>query len=218
MRITIGHLLILFMMGAGAFFGFFRSNTRIEVPSFDIGGIKGYIHSLTGLFKSGQVESAIPDKALASQPTLSGTALESSINESKPPIENAAVVEPVSQELIPTAVGAQASVDAVVEEKPVPVVPTKRKRTRRVKTIVNTAPVPDASSRSSGRRRRTVKPAAASAANGLVGSYVSLKLKSGREVKGILDSQTTDVYRIQLPGMGPFEYAASDVVDVKAIE
>jgi hypothetical protein len=47
---------------------------------------------------------------------------------------------------------------------------------------------------------------------------VSLKLKSGREVKGILEEKTNRIYKIQLPGMGPFQYPAADVVEMKAVE
>jgi hypothetical protein len=52
----------------------------------------------------------------------------------------------------------------------------------------------------------------------LVGNYVALKLKSGNVVKGILLQRTSTNYKIELPGMGGFDYPADTVKSIAAAE
>ncbi|MBV9080444.1 MAG: hypothetical protein JO102_04920, partial [Elusimicrobia bacterium] len=52
----------------------------------------------------------------------------------------------------------------------------------------------------------------------LVGYYVSLKLKNGREIKGALVEKTATAYRVELPGMGTMDYAVDDVVSVTQVQ
>jgi hypothetical protein len=49
----------------------------------------------------------------------------------------------------------------------------------------------------------------------LVGTLVVLKLKSGRDATGILLSKSDTSYKIELPGLGPFEYGVDDVASVQ---
>lgn len=99
-----------------------------------------------------------------------------------------------------------------VIEKPAPVKAVKtRKRRRKSKAAVpavKAAPVAKAA------------PAKKNAAGGdeLIGTYVAVSLKTGREVKGIYQSKTATHYVIELPGMGPFEYPIENVSTIKPAE
>ncbi len=145
----------------------------------------------------------------------------------------------------PSAPVETAPIDLPAAEKstePVPPAPIEEsKPIAAPETVANTIPVPVpteaklapvAPVKQQHRRRRTRRsaaPAAAvqspktsskSAASGdkLVGSYVSVMLKSGREVKGIYQGKTANQYTIELPGMGPFQYPIENVTSIKPAE
>jgi len=95
------------------------------------------------------------------------------------------------------------------------------------------APKAEASAKPVVRRKRRPAPKAAAAApadapaktatpkktgDKLVGSYVSLALKNGNTAKGILVSKTATNYRVELPGLGEFDYAANTVKSITAAE
>ncbi len=132
----------------------------------------------------------------------------SSAPEAKPVEVTPVVPEPVA----PAPVEA-----APVVETPAPppavVTPAKKKRTRRARAkktmakplVKSAAPAAQAASKAGGEDK-------------LVGTYVALKLKTGRDVKGILQSKTASGYTVEIPGMGPFQYPASNVVSVLPAE
>ena len=43
-------------------------------------------------------------------------------------------------------------------------------------------------------------------ADSLVGSYVNVQLTSGNSVQGVLQGKTKTAYKVELPGLGTFEY------------
>jgi hypothetical protein len=91
----------------------------------------------------------------------------------------------------------------------------RRHRVRRAKPAAKTAPV---------AMRAPAKPVAAkptssaSAPDSLIGHYVALKLKSGREVKGVLRERTAQGVSLEIPGMGPFQYPNSNIDGIKAAD
>lgn len=59
---------------------------------------------------------------------------------------------------------------------------------------------------------------ATKSSNALMGTYVTVSLKTGREVKGVYQKKTATHYVIELPGMGPFEYPIENVAGIKPAE
>lgn len=106
---------------------------------------------------------------------------------------------------------------AALEEPVKPVAPVKPRRRRR---RVRKAPV--AAAKAAPASLAPVKKAAvksdAALTDGLIGTYVSLKLKTGRDVKGVLQARTANEYTVEIPGMGPFKYPASNVLSVGPAE
>ncbi|MCB4757436.1 MAG: hypothetical protein LHV69_10480 [Elusimicrobia bacterium] len=73
------------------------------------------------------------------------------------------------------------------------------------------APAPSAPAASS-------KPKKAAGYDSLIGTYVSLELKNGRSVKGVLEEVTPTTYKVQLPGLGSFPYPVENVKEIKPAE
>ncbi len=85
---------------------------------------------------------------------------------------------------------------AVEPEAPAPAVkPVRRRRAKAASPAVSAS-----------------KPSAG--ASNLLGTYVTLKLANGREVKGALVEQTASLYKIELPGLGAMSYPLRDVISV----
>jgi hypothetical protein len=218
-RITIGHLLILFLLGGGATVGVVNSSKSGLGGKFDAG-----IAAVKGLFKSGEVEEKIPAQALPADSPLISTAPEAA---PKPASDDSANVVPATPETedprtkipdgaltIDETIGdPEPEPEAAVVEKKAETPPTPKK-VRRKKVAAPKAAAAAPTAQAAPRKKRAAKVSADS----LIGTYVTLTLKSGREVKGVLENKTPTAYMIQLPGMGPFEYKASDVAGVKAVE
>ncbi len=67
-------------------------------------------------------------------------------------------------------------------------------------------------------KKPTTAPRTAAGKSGyekLVGSYVSMKLMSGNEVKGILKEITGTEYKLELPGLGDFMYQHAKVKQIE---
>lgn len=102
------------------------------------------------------------------------------------------------------AAPAKKSVSKPKAAAPKPVVRRRRTRTTSAAAASKRAPAPKAAR----------KPAA----DALVGTYVALKLKSGNVVKGILLERSATNYKVELPGLGGFDYAANTVAGIAAAE
>jgi hypothetical protein len=98
-----------------------------------------------------------------------------------------------------------------VQAKPLP---TRKHRRRRRAKAPRPAPI---------AAKPAVKPAAspakaADSTDPLIGHYVSMKLKSGREVKGVLQARTAQSVTLEIPGMGPFQYQTSNIDGIGAAQ
>lgn len=189
MRITVGGVLLFSGAAAMAAVGPFK----FVDPTKMIGAINGLKDSagwVMDYFKLEDAESKAVEVVAA--PVVESAPVSAPEPVAPAPVEGPPVMEPVA-----------APVVAPVQKK--------RSRRRRAKK----APVAS----------KAAKPAApalvktkAAATNGLVGTYVAVKLKTGREVKGVLQSQTVTEYTIEIPGMGPFQYPAANVLSVVPAE
>jgi hypothetical protein len=208
MRITIGGILLVGGVAAVALLGPWGSPENL---------LKQAVDGVSSLVKSVSAPAVIPAPA----PTLATT------SETTPaPVDVS--TDTVAVEISTPPVVAVASsaavvpVEATVEPaKParpaLKTVPAKRlrrrhRRTRRVKAVVEKPPKAAANA---------AAPAAKPAAGGddaLIGRYVSVKLKSGRDVKGVLRERTKQGLTLEIPGMGPFQYQNSNIDGVKAAE
>lgn len=187
LRITIGHVLMVGGLGGYLAMGPLQ---EWNLPDWQekIHSATAGITSMMDLFKSG----ATPAPVAKSIPA---------IEENLPPLES---VPPAESE--PAAAAPPATQVPVMEAEPVEVKPVikapgsnpKPARRRRAKPVL-----------------KKQIPAKAATNDPLMGSYVSLTLKSGREVKGILQERTASLYKIELPGMGPFTYNADTVVKIQ---
>ncbi len=157
----------------------------------------------------------------------------------KPKVKKAEVSAPVD---VPASVAdkipaAEApALDKTFSEVPLTPVPPMSAPVE-VAPVVPVEPVPEATkaevAKPVGRRRHhaLAKPVAAASvetpvkaassrknADKLVGTYVSMTLKTGNSVKGMLLEHTATNYKIELPGLGAFDYAAATVKSISAAE
>ena len=96
-----------------------------------------------------------------------------------------------------------------VAETPKAAPKASRRRRKPTSPAVAAAPAP---------RKAAKKPAAEKSKDALVGTYVALTLKTGNVVKGVLLERTAASYKVELPGMGGFDYPADSVKSVAAAE
>ncbi|MCG3205237.1 MAG: hypothetical protein KCHDKBKB_01956 [Elusimicrobia bacterium] len=204
MRITIGGLL-LFSGAAG--FVLLGPLKFLDPSSF-----KNQLEGLTSTTE--WVVERI--KALQSGDALEKSSAEADKTDIPPvPAENNSVAAEVPAQAPPPVTDTVPAPVTAVQPKPqaTPAVVTPKKsavRKRRVKKkavspAAKTAPV-------------TAPPKVVNNKDGLIGTYVALKLKSGREVKGIMQARSASQITIEIPGMGPFQYPAENVVTITPVE
>lgn len=220
MKITVGGLLLTAGLGAGILAGPLKvfDNPLLKDQAESISGTVGWMKNLVkGAWGGGEpvVQESVPvtSTPLAVEATSPIVATE------------AAPVEPAKVDVTPLP---PPIVEAAPAAEPVKAVPVKTKRVRgarRVRTkkvkvrraaksgakVVPSAAAPVAAS-------PAVANEAPAAGNSLIGTYVVLQLKSGREVKGVLQAKTPTHYKMELPGMGPFEYPVENVTAIAAAE
>ena len=217
MRITVGQLLIVGGLGAWGALG------PLKNLELDNAGIQHLVESgirrvenLSDLFRSGAADQRppasvstvpVPVPEPVSQPIAADSALPV---EAAPPVPAA---EPVPAAPAP-AVAKPAPKRAATRS-------SRRRTTRRARNTRSartraTPPAKPAAAVAAPSPAST--PAASSGAGKLVGTFVSLKLKTGREVRGILEERTAAVYKIQLPGLGTFDYPAENVLEIQAVQ
>ena len=147
----------------------------------------------------GKGSAAGDDKPLTTTlpPVDTGAANPNQLLDEKLPAGETAPAEKAAEPVAPVAPAEPAAAPPVAPEPPAAKPAPKPHRRRRAKPIVSSA---------SG--------SGCSAAQNLVGSYVSLKLANGREVKGALVEQSSSFYKIELPGLGAMSYPVRDVVSI----
>jgi hypothetical protein len=202
MKITIGHILILAGVGSYAVMGPFNLVSHEAVGQ----QLDRWSSKMEPLL------SYIPYLSKATKPLPSP--IDTTVNEiNNTEVEKQPIVDPVVKEesqITETVPVQPVSQDKILPEE-TPVLekkveqPVKKKRGRKKKT---SKPV-------SGVKTNNSNATSKGMADPLVGSYVALNLKSGREVKGVLKEHTATSYVIELPGMGPFTYSAETVVSVQ---
>lgn len=152
------------------------------------------------------------------------------------PTVPAPVAPPALQDKLPAAEASP--IDKSFSEVPLtPVPPLKVDEPSAVSAapaVARAEPTPAGRPAGHRHRRNSARAAAAAAAasaeapskkaaskkstDSLVGTYVSLTLKTGNAVKGMLVEHTATNYKIELPGMGAFDYPANTVKSVSAAE
>lgn len=100
----------------------------------------------------------------------------------------------------------------IVEKKVVEKAVRKPRRRRAVK------PTPVAAAKRPAAKKAATKKAPAKGIDALMGTYVAVTLKTGNVVKGILLEKTATNYKIELPGMGGFDYPVDSVKGIAAAE
>lgn len=210
MKIRVGHLLLLLVVGGVAF---------ARLPDFGtikrrIAGISSDLSSLGALFQSGETEisgtketpkpdlpEALPSERLPADGEQTAAA--------PPRAASADVSQPDPPQ--PKAVAAKKPPAKKVGKRPA------RRRAARAKTV-------NRKKSAAARKKAAAKPAIQKPAvksdpvADLIGTYVALELATGRDVKGILQAKTATHYVVELPGMGPFRYPLSNVRGVKAAD
>ena len=198
MRITIGGILLVGGIAAVAV---------VMGPSSNPADLlKQAVDGVTSLVKSVSGPAVIPIPSSVSSSNASATPVVSAPSVStattpSPPVAAVAVVENVAA---PESAPAQAQ--AVPEKH----TRHRHRRARRSKTAVAK------SAKTVAPSENAAKPASSS--DPLIGRYVSVKLKSGREVKGILQAKTPQGISLEIPGMGPFQYPSSNIDGIKSSE
>lgn len=204
MKITVGHVLIV-----GAVVGFFglkplsklepsRYISKLEKFNLPIDSLKKYLP-----FQKDLTVTPSPLSRVVVEPPPTPVKTEPVRAEAEPVVEKETAPEPV-----------------VAKAAPANNVRAPRKRTRR---RGRRAPAATTQAQAAPAAKKEVKKVAsakkaAPPADKLLGTYVALTLKTGREVKGIYQEKTATHYVIELPGMGPFEYPVENVQGIKAAE
>ena len=198
-RITVGHILILGVLGAGGFY-FASQNSHWVQNTTD--GLKEEVQSLKGLFISGEEEKKKdilpPEPEKEKQPQVSTTTTPA-IVASTVPFWAQTKPEPKPAKIKP----AQNKPSVKKAKKKKKTVRRKKSKKKRVVRKTKKTPV-----RKSKKKKNPAQE--------LVGTYVTLELNTGRQVKGILKSVTTDLYNLEMPGMGPLPYLKKDVKNIRA--
>ncbi len=209
MRITVGG--VLFIGGSAAFVALGPLNSLAPIDE-----IKHSLNFITGYFHSEPVETApvSVEKPVDSNPTRKESAsVDTSTLESSQPKPPTVPEKPATAENAAAPAPTPLSV-----ANPVASPTLKKARGHRRVPKLGEQPVQLALTKRPPHSKELRRKKSVGSEDKLLGSYVSLKLNSGRDVKGILKSRDEHEYIIELPGMGPFKYPASNVTAVTPVE
>lgn len=188
------------------------------------------IQSWVSLFQSGE-SSTNPkndDNAVSRASNASATeASKNSVSETKS--EESAVTNSVVNVASATTVAATPpEVPALPNTPPTtvakPAVVPVRGRARyptykkAVSTLSTTVASKNATTSTTAGKRLAAGPAHQVSVDRMIGTYVSVELTSGKKVLGVLQEKTAKEIKIQLPGMGPFSYAAETVKSIQPVD
>ena len=211
MRITVGGVLLV--VGAGAFVALG------PVPRMDssfvnhqVESIRKSLEDLRGLFKKGSADEASPvpvEKESLPVVEKPPEPLSVPVVESQPPEKVEEAVVPV---VVPEVPHSERVAAAIKRHRP------RNRPSKRQGGVLTNAADKAAVGVVAVKPSAIVKETENMGSDPLMGSYVALKLKTGREVKGVLRGKTAKLYTLELPGMGPFQYPAENVVGVTPAE
>ena len=247
MRITVGHVLILGGLGAYVAVSGAQRPAWMSLEKIDpyVEKVKANIQSLTSLLKSGETGPLVVESPIAVPKAEEAPAAAVSTMTASAPLGDLAGAEaalnggsqPAAEQGAAPATPAPAAPAVAQPEvkKPAPVVRKRAPRRtarrssrnrRRTPPRKAAAPAPRAKPASApATQAATVQPAAQNAAatttggaERYMGQLVSMKLKTGRDVTGILESVTAGGYKLQLPGLGSFDYPRANVIEVRPAE
>lgn len=211
MRITVGGVLIITGIAVGGALAFNSVNlTSFERMTESVQKFREKILTTLGFGDSVDPAPVAPVKVETPKPLESPP--------SPPPLP-----EPAQSPTPQTAVIQQPAPTVAVSKK------TRKRKARRKKPapkkkVQKAAPAKAAPAASESTSPVTPtetappKPAKKTTGKNLTGSYVALTLKTGREVKGILQEQNASSYIVELPGLGVFTYPAENVTNVAPAE
>lgn len=196
MRITIGHVLMTVIVGGAVAYGVAKPDVGDWFQS-RVQGVRDMVSSYVGFMKSGDLKTpAVPPDEVP--------------------------VEPEPVEVPPNEPVAPAPVAVVTPEPAAPPAPAVKSKPKKARKKSPPKKKPAARSAAKKPAVETPAPAASPAANApaqdLIGAYVSIKLNTGRSVKGILEERTAAAYVVQLPGLGTFVYPVENVESVSLAE
>ena len=210
MRITVGHVLIVALLGGGVYYDIRSSDSYLKQFG---DAAKAEFQSLVSLATGEEVpvkRAVAPKPALRPSPAVPDA-------EPKP-------VPPLAK------VGKEQSQAKPAKVVPAPVSKESAKKTVR-KNIKKKSKVSaragkwkkqTVKKKTSKKRKSTARKSKKSKPSGgvekLVGTYVAMELKTGRTVRGIFEGKSPTHYTLQLPGMGPFKYAVADVKKVEPVK
>lgn len=204
MRITVGGVLLV--VGAGAVVALGPAhNMDFSFVHHQVEAAQKSIESLMGLFKKTESDSTIPVAVIpAEEPVAEVVA--------KPPekVEVAPVAEVVP--VVPVVPHAERVAAAIKRHRP------KKRPSKRQGNVLTNAADKAAVAVVAAKPEAKVHGKTNTVSDPLMGTYVALKLKTGREVKGVLRGKTATQYTLELPGMGPFQYPAENVISVAPAE
>jgi|GEM_PF-4572438 len=216
MRITVGHIFILLMIGLGVYF---FSEPIKEYVNTKKPGVIAEIKSLLGLFKEGEREtnSSLNDPTKDLQAPVSSTA--AAVSYSTPPISSSMNV---ATSTTPTKhiTGPDVSGESIKERKKVRTTLAQNRKRKKPATTLTKGVSQKSKPKAKDLELKPNPPPINDAPeiHGLVGTYVALELKTGRVVKGILEGKSDKEYTVQLPGLGPFTYPIKDVSKITKAE
>lgn len=190
MKIRLGHILLILILAGIVYAGWLPVPARLKTLALDAWS---EIHSLIGLVKSGEEAEARPSSA-AHPPVSASTA----------PVRD----NPVVATSTPPAKAAAPAKAAPVRKK----IRSRRKRVRKKRSVKRRK-------KTVKKKRATVKKAApADRYSSFKGAYVEMSLKSGSSVKGVYLGRSGTNIKLDIPGLGPFDYPAGDVTGMKIAE
>jgi hypothetical protein len=212
-KITVGHFLILFATSGWALFSQLGSTESL------LDRARRFVSSRVAAVQA-KTEQTVMERT-ATPRVVKGIGSEKNTFSEVP-------LTPVPAEAQPTATVPLAP--AVTEAPAVPVVqpvptqekpalkPRRRKRLSARRTSARTAKVAAPVAAKTPAVRKTRAAAKTVVKDPLVGTYVSMTLKTGNVVKGILMEKSATNYKLELPGMGAFDYPATTVKAVTSAE
>jgi len=208
MRITIGGFLILSALGGAGYVAV----TKMDVMNLDRfdGDFKGKFEDVRNrlvssiqFWKTGEI--ATPPDTTPLMPPIQTSTASATTEVAASTLTETAPTEPVIAEKPPAAKVVAPKKTTKKVKKKRPRKRTAKKKTKKKKTVKFV-------------KARNPKKVASNQVQKLVGSYVALKLTSGREVKGILEGKDAKEYKLQLPGLGVFSYPVAKVKGVSLAE
>jgi len=228
LRITVGGILVVSALGGGIYFGATNRTVRKEISErtapFKEQLFKNFEFLRKAQFKDlripgfgGKAEEAKTTE-LVRVPPVAPAPVQTVAN--VPPVEPQPAAPPAAP--VNTAKPAE-QIQSAAQNPPASPTPQKRKRKPRrkkaaasVKRLSPKGVTQAAAPASAPKAAPAAAPAASNAGyERFVGAYVSLKLNSGNEVKGILKEITPTDYKVELPGLGDFPYQHSKVKSIE---